>query len=176
MIALQEELTMSHALIALRAALLVTSLGAGAAALAQTAERGCIELKTVAEVEQAYVDDRGQAATRLVPAAKVVPGDEVVWTIVANNVCATPAGDVAITNPVPEHMHYVGDSAFGPGATIEFSLDGNAFAAPEALVVDEADGSKRQARADEYQAIRFALPRPIGPSESLVVRYRATVL
>lgn len=163
-------------LIAFRTVLLVVSLNVGATALAQTAARGCIELKTVAQVEETYVDENGNTATRLAPAAKVVPGDEVVWTIVANNVCATAAGDVAITNPVPEHMRYIGNSAFGPGANIEFSLDGTAFAAPEALIVDEADGSKRQARAEEYSAIRWALPRPMGPSESLIVRYRATVL
>lgn len=157
-------------------ALLVAAFGGATTALAQTAERGCIELKAVAEVQEAYVDERGNPATRLVPAAKVVPGDEVTWTIVANNVCTTPAGDVAITNPVPQHMRYVGSSAFGPGAQIVFSLDGSTFAAPEALVVAEADGSQRQARADEYSAIRWVLPRAMGPSESLMVRYRATVL
>jgi hypothetical protein len=73
-------------------------------------------------------------------------------------------------------MRYVGSSAFGPGANIVFSLDGNTFASPEALVVAEEDGSRRPARADEYSAIRWVLPRPMGPSESLVVRYRATVL
>lgn len=163
-------------IIAFRAALLAVSLGIGTTALAQSADRGCIELKTVAEVEETYVDANGNSATRLTPAAKVVPGDEVVWTIVANNVCTTPAGDVAITNPVPEHMRYVGNSAFGPGSNIEFSLDGAAFASADALTVAEADGSRRTARADEYSAIRWALPRPMGPSESLVVRYRAVVL
>lgn len=162
--------------ILLNAALLAATLGGATAAFAQTPERGCIELKAVAEVQETYVDERGNSATRLVPAAKVVPGDEVIWTIVANNVCATAAGDVAITNPVPEHMRYVGSSAFGPGANIVFSLDGSTFGAPEALVVAEADGSRRPARADEYSAIRWVLPRPMGPSESLVVRYRATVL
>lgn len=167
---------MSNRLIVVHAALIAATMSAGTAALAQTAERGCIELKTVAETQEAYVDERGNAATRLVPAAKVVPGDEVVWTIVANNVCTTPAGDIAITNPLPEHMRYVGSSAFGPGSNIEFSLDGSTFAVPEALVVAEADGSRRAARADEYLAIRWVLARPMGPSESLIVRYRATVL
>jgi uncharacterized repeat protein (TIGR01451 family) len=167
---------MSNRFTVLHVALLTAALGGATTALAQTADRGCIELKTVAEVQEVYVDDRGNTATRLVPAAKVVPGDEVVWTIVANNVCTAPAGDVAITNPVPQHMRYVGSSAFGPGAEIVFSVDGNTFATPEALVVAEADGSRRQARADEYSAIRWVLPRPMGPSESLMVRYRATVL
>lgn len=161
---------------ALYAALFAAGLAAQATALAQAAERGCIELKAIAEIEEAYVDERGQPAKRLVPAAKVVPGDQVVWTIVASNVCATPAGDVAITNPVPQHMHYVGDSAFGPGAEVQFSLDGAAFAPPAALTVAEADGSKRPARAEEYSHIRWVLPRAIGPSESLMVRYRAAVL
>lgn len=167
---------MSNRVTVPRLALLVAACGGAAPALAQTAERGCLELKTVAEVREPYIDERGNAATRLVPAAKVVPGDEVLWTIVASNVCTAPAADVAITNPVPAQMRYVVSSAFGPGAAIEFSLDGRTFDAAEALVVAEADGSRRPARADEYTAIRWTLPRAIGPSESLTVRYRATVL
>ena len=167
---------MSKQLTFIKVALLAAGLAGSTHAFAQNSARGCIELKTVAEVQETYVDERGNAATRLVPAAKVVPGDEIVWTIVASNVCTTQAGDVAITNPVPDHMHYVGSSAFGPGASIEFSLDGQTFAGPDALVVAEADGSRRAARADEYLAIRWVLPRPIGPSEQLIVRYRATVL
>jgi uncharacterized repeat protein (TIGR01451 family) len=157
-------------------ALLVASAAPGGAALAQTAERGCISLKTEAQVEERYVDERGNAAIRLVPAAKVVPGDEVVWTIVANNVCTAPAADIAITNPVPQHMHYVADTAFGPGSAIQFSLDGNSFADAAALVVEQPDGSKRAARADEYSHIRWTLDHAMGPSETLMVRYRATVL
>lgn len=159
---------------------LAAAVGASAllaeTAAAQSAERGCIELKTTAEITQSYVDDSGKPATRLVPAAKVVPGDQVIWTIVASNVCAKPAADVAITNAVPEHMHYLGDTAFGPGAAVEFSLDGKSFAAAQALTVPAADGGKRAARADEYLAIRWVLGRPIGPSETLMVRYRAVVL
>lgn len=157
------------------AALAASAILAGTAA-AQSTERGCIELKTTAELSQSYVDDAGNKATRLVPITKVVPGDQVVWTIVANNVCAKPAADVAITNAVPEHMHYLGDSAFGPGAAIEFSLDGKSFAVPQALTVAAADGSKRTARADEYSHIRWVLGRAMGPSEQLIVRYRAVVL
>ena len=167
---------MSQQLTWIHTALLMGSLAVGAAASAQDAARGCIELKNVGEVEQTYVDAAGKNATRLVPAAKVVPGDEIVWTITANNVCTTAAADVAITNPVPEHMTYVGDTAFGPGATIEFSLDGNSFAAPAALLVRNPDGNQRPARAEEYRHIRWVLGRPMGPSETLIVRYRAKVL
>ena len=158
------------------AALLLGALAVGATASAQTAARGCVELKTVGEVEQTYVDAAGKPATRLVPAAKVVPGDEVIWTITASNICAAPAADVAISNPIPEHMSYVGDTAFGPGATIEFSLDGRSFAAPATLLITAADGSRRVARADEYSHVRWVLGHPMGPSETLIVRYRAKVM
>jgi uncharacterized repeat protein (TIGR01451 family) len=127
----------------LTAAVGASTVLAGAAA-AQSTERGCIELKTTAELTQSYVDDNGKAATRLVPISKVVPGDQVVWTIVASNVCAKPAADIAITNAVPEHMHYLGDTAFGPGSAIEFSLDGKSFATPQALTVAAADGRIRK--------------------------------
>ena len=63
---------------------------------------------------------------------------------------ATVAGDIAITKPVPQHIRYFGASALGPGAQIVFSLAGSTYAAPEALVVAEADGTRRAARADEY--------------------------
>lgn len=167
---------MAHRIAWSHAVLLAAGLAAGTAAAAQDAARGCIELKTIGELEQPYVDAAGQAAKRLVPAAKVVPGDEVVWTITASNVCTTPAADVAITNPVPAHMSYVGDTAFGPGSKIEFSLDGRAFGTPTALVVAAADGAQRTARADEYTHVRWVLGHAIGPSETLVVRYRAKVL
>jgi uncharacterized repeat protein (TIGR01451 family) len=167
---------MSQRMTWVHTALLIGSLAAGATAAAQTAARGCLELKTVGEVEQTYVDAAGKTATRLVPAGKVVPGDEVIWTITANNICTAPAADVAVSNPIPEHMRYVGDTAFGPGATIEFSLDGNSFALPAALTVTAADGSRRAARADEYSHIRWTLGRSMNPSETLIVRYRAKVL
>ena len=54
---------MSNHLSLLSAALLAAGMGSGTA-LAQTAERGCIELKTVAETEVTYVDERGNDATR----------------------------------------------------------------------------------------------------------------
>ena len=63
--------------------------------------RACIELKTVAEVEKSAVDPQGAKSTVLVPAVKVPPGGEVVWTVTATNVCAKPAERVAIDNPEP---------------------------------------------------------------------------
>jgi uncharacterized repeat protein (TIGR01451 family) len=65
-----------------------------------------VELKTSAESEHEVIE-QGREVKRLAAAGKVVPGDEVVWTITATNVCKTPTDNVVIANPVPEQMTYV---------------------------------------------------------------------
>jgi len=144
------------------------------ATLAHSTDKGCIELKTVAESEQEYTNDAGQKAKRLVPAGKVVPGDEIVWTITARNVCDKAADNIVIANPVPEQMSFVPNSALGVGAEITYSLDGSDFKAPNALLVNDSNGS-RPARADEFRAVRWTYKSAFAPGASAFVRYRAIV-
>jgi len=142
-------------------------------ALAAPPKAGCLELKTIAQTEEVVIDESGQRRVQLVPAAKIVPGTEVIWTITANNVCAAPAANVAIDNPLPAEMDYVAGTALGVGSQIAFSLDGQRFGAPEQLQVREADGESRPARADEYRHIRFEFKNPIAPGQMAIARYRA---
>ena len=95
--------------------------------------RAASSSRSVAETEQEYTTEAGQKAKRLVPVGKVVPGDEVIWTITAKNVCDKAADNIVIANPVPEQMSYVANSAMGVGADITYSLDGKDFKAPTAL-------------------------------------------
>jgi uncharacterized repeat protein (TIGR01451 family) len=139
------------------------------------AGQGCISLKTVAETEQEALDEKGERVKRLAPAAKVVPGTEVVWTVTASNVCAQPVSNVFIDNPVPEHMRYVANSALGVGADIVFSLDGRHFAAPDQLRVRDADGTERVARPDEYTHIRWTFRNAIEPGQMALARFRAVL-
>jgi uncharacterized repeat protein (TIGR01451 family) len=157
-----------------RIALTVASLLA-VANLAHAADKGCIELKTVAESEQEYTNEQGQKAKRLVPAAKVVPGDEVIWTVTAKNICDKAAENIVIANPVPEQMSYVANSAMGVGADIMYSLDGKEFNAPAAIVVHDANGVRRTASADEYRAVRWTYKGAFAPGATAFVRYRAIV-
>jgi uncharacterized repeat protein (TIGR01451 family) len=157
-----------------RVALAVASLLTFANA-AHAADPGCIELKTVAESEQEYTNDAGQRAKRLVPAAKVVPGDEIIWTITARNVCEKPADNIVIANPVPEQMRYVANSAMGVGADITYSVDGKQFSAPTAIVVHDANGTSRTASPDEYRAVRWTYKSAFAPGATAFVRYRALV-
>lgn len=137
-------------------------------------DKGCIVLKSVAEQEKEVVNAKGEKTKQLVAAAKIVPGMEVVWTVTANNVCKVPSERVTINNPVPEHMDYVANSAFGAGSDITYSLDGTTFGAPTELSVTE-NGAKRQARADEYRNIRWVFRSPLQPGASAVARFRAVL-
>jgi uncharacterized repeat protein (TIGR01451 family) len=141
---------------------------------AYAADKACVELKTSAATEQEVIE-QGQKVRRLAPAGKVLPGDEVVWTITATNVCKTPTDNVAIANPVPEQMSYVAGSAVGTGTDVAYSLDGKDFKDAANLTVHSDGGATRAARADEYRAIRWTYKSSFAPGATAFVRYRAIV-
>jgi uncharacterized repeat protein (TIGR01451 family) len=144
----------------------------GTQVFAQT--QGCIVLKSTAEIEKEVVNDKGVKSRVLVPAGKVIPGTEVVWTVTANNVCKQASDKVTINNPVPEHMTLVPNSAFGPGSDITYSLDGQKFASAGELTVLE-NGTARPARADEYKHIRWEFKNSLQPGASAFARFRAVL-
>jgi uncharacterized repeat protein (TIGR01451 family) len=149
------------------------ALALSASAMAQ--DKACVVLKTDGQMEQDYIDAQGKPAKRLVPPGKVVPGNEIIWTITANNTCAKPAEKVVIENAVPEHMVYVANSAMGPGTEITYSLNGRDFAKAAELTVREADGTTRPARADEIKKIRWVFPSAFAANATGFARYRAKV-
>jgi uncharacterized repeat protein (TIGR01451 family) len=136
---------------------------------------GCIELKAVAEMEQTVKAADGSQSRQLVAVAKTVPGDEIVWTTTAHNLCDKPADKVVIDLPVPEHMNFVADSAQGKGAQISYSVDGKEFKAATELTVRASDGTRRAARAEEVRHVRWILVSAIAPKDTALVRFRATV-
>jgi hypothetical protein len=75
-----------------------------------------------------------------------------------------------ITNPIPENTEYLDDTAFGSGTVIVYSLDGEAFAAPEALTVMD-QGVEVSASAKEYRAIRWIFEPELKPGESSHVSF-----
>jgi uncharacterized repeat protein (TIGR01451 family) len=152
------------------AALIACSVGSQA--FAQS--KDCVALKATAEVEQEVVDAKGEKSTTLAPVSKVVPGDTVVWTITANNVCTKPSDNVTINNPVPEHMAYVASSAMGAGSDISYSVDGKKFGTADELTVTD-NGATRKARADEYKHIRWVFKNSLQPGASAFVRFRAVL-
>jgi uncharacterized repeat protein (TIGR01451 family) len=152
--------------------LLILTLVGNAMALAQ--EKGTIELKSIAEMEVANFNAEGQKVIQRVPAAKVVPGSEVIYTNYYTNVGSEAAASVVITNPVPEHMQYLAGSAQGADTNITFSIDGGqTYGDPGQLIVVEADGRKRPALPEEYTHIRWERQKALAPGQQDQVAFRA---
>lgn len=146
---------------------------ASAVALAQ--QPGTLRVTQVAETETTVTAADGSKQTKLVPAARVAPGGEVVYTVKFENVGRQAANDVVVTNPVPEHTRYVANSAGGPGTAVTYSVDGGkTFGAPAALQVG-ADGGTRAANAADYTHIQFRLTNPLPPGQVAYARFRTVV-
>ena len=152
-------------------AIAVIACAFGAPAHSQT---NCVQLKTTGEVEQEVVDAKGAKSKVLVPAAKVIPGTEVIWTITASNACQKPSEKVVIDNPVPEHMTLVPGSVVGAGSEISYSVDGKTFGAIDKLTVTQ-DGATRPARAEDVKHIRWEFRNSLPPGASAFGRFRAVL-
>lgn len=153
------------------------SLGSQAAALAQEGVAPVIEPQVtltnrVEKVERFKTPD-GALESRLVPAEKVIPGDELRYTIVFENTGeqAVDAGSVVITNPLPANTEYLDGTAFGAGTDISFSTDGGqSFANPDELLV-LADGVETLAQARDYTTIRWVFAPELAPGEKSHVSF-----
>lgn len=145
---------------------------------ARAADKGAIELMSIAEVEITVKNDNGEKEVKRVEASKanVAPGDTVIFTNYFINIGQKPADKVVLTNPVPEHMIYVDGTAEGKDAKIEFSVDkGKSYNAPGKLIIKKADGKERPATAADYSHIRWTLEKPVAPGGKGSVSFRAKV-
>ncbi len=142
--------------------------------IAEAQEKADIELKAVVESEVTAFDEEGKKIVKRVPATKVIPGGEVIYTITYTHVGKEPAENVVITNPVPEHMRYKENSARGQGTLILFSTDqGKTFATSENLKIRDASGTEYPAQASDYTHIRWILQRSLSVNENGQVSFRA---
>lgn len=165
-----------NALLALSLAFAAPAIAAPAALPAPSSSSGTVELSIVGQMEQEYRDAKGQKATRLVLVNRIVPGDQVIYTITYGNKGALPAERVVVTDPIPPDVSYVEGSAFGAGTAIEFSVDGGkSWGLPATLKVKGADGKDRAAAAADYTHIRWKLGVPVTAGQKGFVRFRAVV-
>ena len=133
-----------------------------------------IRLKAVVEVEVTVVNDKGETEVKRVPAAKVVPGTEVIYTITVSNLGDQPADSVVVTDPIPENTTYVDRSAFGAGTKITFSVDGGkSYDLAGKLKVKDAAGKLRAATASDYTHIRWVLNFTLKPKDVAPVWFKA---
>ncbi len=136
---------------------------------------GHLNVRTVVQKEQVTVNEAGETETELVAADTVVPGERVVYTITFQNISDEPAENVVITNPISGELNYVEGSAFGPGAEIEFSIDGGqTFASRDALTVTEG-GVARPAGADDFTHVRWVMQQELAAGAQGLARFSAVL-
>ena len=136
-----------------------------------------VELNTVAQTEVTRINQAGQEVTVLEPAAKVVPGDEVIYTINFVNRGTDPAADVVITNPIPDHMVFTKVEDSPRAAAVSMSADGGSrYDAPRNLTVTDAKGQPRPAKASDFTHVRWVFQEPLEPGAEGSVSFRAQLL
>lgn len=159
---------------------IITAIVAAAALLtvtwtqAQARTKGHIKLTSTAWQEKQVFNQEGKKELKRVPAAKVLPGDEVIFTISYQNIGKEAADQAVITDPIPEHMIYIQNSAEGTGARITFSVDGGkTYHAPGKLFIVDAAGRQYPARPQDYTHIRWTFAKPLPPGAKGEVSFRA---
>jgi uncharacterized repeat protein (TIGR01451 family) len=122
------------------------------------------------EVEVIGAD--GKPERKTVPAATIVPGAELSYVIAYRNTGDKPAGNVAITNPVPAELEYV--AVLGPAPANEVSVDGGKQFGPlTSLSVQGADGKSRPAQAADVTHVRWILNTALEPGAGGTVSFKA---
>jgi uncharacterized repeat protein (TIGR01451 family) len=147
------------------------------AAPAQTgnAQAGNILVQSIAEQEVEVKLPNGKTEKKLQAVTKAVPGSEVIYTTRFTNQGKLPAGNIAVTNPVPENTVYVGGSAFGENTAITYSVDGKNFNTPDKLMTKAADGKERPAVPTEYSAIRWTYKGELPAGKTSDVGFRVKI-
>jgi uncharacterized repeat protein (TIGR01451 family) len=153
------------------ALLVVTVLAAAPAAFAADT------MKLTNEVFQEIdaTGPNGEPIKKIVPAAKVVPGTEVIYVITYKNHGTEPAEDVVISNPIAAELAYKNDTANGEGAMVELSADkGETWGRLADLLVRER-GKIRPAQAGDVTNIRWTIEGAVPPGGEGQVSFRAVL-
>lgn len=139
------------------------------------AAQDAIELKSIAEKEVTVLVN-GKKETKRTVVSKALPGEEIIYTTTFKNTLDKAAGDIVITNPVPNDSIYSGGSAAGKNTTITFSIDsGKTFSTPDKLTIKTADGKLQPAKPADYTHLRWIYQGELGVGKVGEVSFRAVI-
>ncbi len=121
------------------------------------------------------------AWNQLPPSSQVVPGSILRYTVTAENNTNRNMRNLAVTQPVPDGMVYVMQSAIkasAANASVDFSIDGGKSFSPKPLVrVRGRDGKveERPAPSDAYTHVRWNFGETLPASSRVQVSYQVRV-
>ena len=105
----------------------------------------------------------------------VLPDDVILYEVVFENISKQEVSNIVINNPIANNSKYRDSSATGDFTAITFSVDGNFFAAADALTVKDKTGKIWRAKPEEYTAIRWVYKNVLKPGEKSRVTYKTTI-
>lgn len=152
-------------------AALALVVGQALAGIAHAQATSPIQITNTAYQEVEVKADDGSVSKKLVPASRVVPGDDVVYELGYANHGTVAASNVRLDNPVPKELVFL--QASMPPAVV--SVDGGKhFGALDTLTIPLADGSTRPAEPADITNLRWIVAT-LAPGASGKVVYRARV-
>ena len=135
-----------------------------------------IELFSVVEIEVVEKDDQGNEVVKRIPAKKVVPGTEVIYTTTFKYNSDQPGTDIVLTNPIPQFTVYKVGSASGENTVIQYSVNnGQSFHSTAQLKVIDEEGNARAAQASDYTDIRWTYLGQLEKGDEGSVEFRVVL-
>lgn len=151
----------------MRKAIVLSGLLISSICFAQTG----VSITTKAFLEVPVKDTKGNTSIALKPAEKAVPGDIIEFQNKVENHAKVAASNIAITNPVPEHMAFV--ESIQDNTDVLYSVDGGkTFAKKDQLTIKDEKGI-HNARPDEYTHVRWVFKGSLAPESSQEVTMKA---
>jgi uncharacterized repeat protein (TIGR01451 family) len=147
--------------------LLLATAVAGLLAHAAHAGEATLSTAVFKEVETRAAD--GKVTTALKPAARVTPGDQVVYVLTYHNGGVSPTDGVVINNPLAKDLIYAGPADAKPPLV---SIDGHSFGPLASLTKTGAAGAVPATAAD-VTTLRWALAQPVPAGGEVQMSFRA---
>jgi uncharacterized repeat protein (TIGR01451 family) len=141
-------------------------------------ESGKLDLKTTGQKE-IKIKQEGKEIIKKIPLDKVNLGDTVIYTITYTNAGNGLLKNAVITDPIPQGVRYIENTAEGKDTEITCSIDnGLTWQKPPVMTeFRKPDGTleKKKAPMDMYTHIKWEIKKPVAPGEADRVSFKVTV-
>jgi len=154
---------------------LLITLFAFTAATSAFAEEGAIRFSNNAFKQVISKAADGSVQFDYIEPGLVLPDDVILYEVIFENVSKQEVSNIVINNPIANNSKYRDSSATGESTEIMFSVDGEFFAAADALTVKDKTGKSWRAKPEEYTVIRWIYTKALKPGEKGKVTYKTAI-
>jgi uncharacterized repeat protein (TIGR01451 family) len=153
-----------------------TPLLAAAALFAASTTAQALTAQQTIQKETAIINANGVSEMVRSSAAKIVPGERIVYTLNYINDEAAPASDIVLTMPIPKEVTFVEGSADIQGAPVTYSADeGQTFSARQSVMTIDGAGNIRAAGAEDLTHVRWVIAGPVNAGANGELAFSAIV-